>query len=137
MIHRIDVTIRTPVNPTEVTDRVVSAVRALFPSAEIDVRDGEVVATAHSLAELTDQFRRREILDAARAELLANRTPDGFRFRLKKQPAFVGVASFAVGKPGELGEIDVDVRVLEPDVETVIDHVAPPSDAVGDERSAA
>jgi predicted RNA binding protein with dsRBD fold (UPF0201 family) len=47
---------------------------------------------------------------------------------LKKQAAFEGVVNFAVGEPDELGEIDVEVRVREPDVESFVDYVAPETD---------
>jgi hypothetical protein len=33
-----------------------------------------------------------------------------------------------VGESDELGEIDVDVRVREPDVEAFVDYVAPETD---------
>jgi predicted RNA binding protein with dsRBD fold (UPF0201 family) len=38
------------------------------------------------------------------------------------------VVSFAVGNPSELGDIHVRVRVEEPDAESYIDHVAPPTE---------
>ena len=57
-----------------------------------------------------------------------NTTDEGFSFALKKQAAFEGVVNFAVGEPDELGEIDVTVRVREPDVESFVDYVAPETD---------
>lgn len=128
MIHQIEVTATAPVEPTEVTDRVVDAIETILPNAEIERTEDAIVARAHSLGTLSDHLRRREILDTARRVFYENRGRDGFSFTLKKQPAFVGVVTFAVGEPSELGEIDVDVRVLEPDVDAVIDHVAPPTE---------
>lgn len=128
MIHRIEVTATTPVNPTEVTDRVIEAVRTILPNAAIETTDTGVIATGHSLGTFSEHLHRREILDTARSVFFENQREDGFSYTLKKQPAFVGVITFAVGEPSELGEIDVDVRVMEPDVATVIDHVAPPTE---------
>lgn len=128
MIHRIEVTIDAPIEPTEVPGRVVDAVQNIFPTAELEVFDDRVEGTTHSLSKLSELLHRREILDTARSEFFANRRPNGFSFTLKKQPAFEGVVTFAVGEPGELGEIAVDVRVIEPEVDAVIDHVAPPTE---------
>ena len=128
MIHRIEVTASAAVQPTEVTDRVVDAIETVVPNAEIERTDDGIIARSHSLGTLSEHLRRREILDTARTVFYENRGREGFSFTLKKQPAFVGVVTFAVGEPSELGEIDVDVRVLEPDVDAVIDHVAPPTE---------
>lgn len=127
MIYRIEVRIRTPIHDTELPDRVATAVGNVFPNAEIEINDDELVATTHSLDQLSELLHRREILDTARSEFHHNQRPDGFSFTIKKQPAVEGIVTFAVGEPSELGEIDVDVRVMEPDVEAVIDHVAPPT----------
>lgn len=128
MIQQIEVTVRTPLNPTEVTDRVVQAILNVFPTAEIEVHDDQVVGTAHSLARLSELLHQREILDTARTVFHDNLRPNGFSFSIKKQPAHEGVVTFAVGEPGELGEIDVDVRVIEPTPEAVIDEIAPPTE---------
>lgn len=128
MIHQIEARIFTPVKETEVTDRVVDAVHNVFPTAELRRTDEGLAGETHSLAELSEHLHRREILDTARSEFYENRRRDGFTFTLKKQAAFVGVVTFAVGEPSELGEIDVDVHVIEPDIDSVIDHVAPPTE---------
>jgi predicted RNA binding protein with dsRBD fold (UPF0201 family) len=125
MIYSVDVQITAPVNDTEVTDRVADAIRNLFPDAEIEERPGELLAETHSLETLSEALHRQEILDAARKVCLENRQGDTFSFDLKKQPAFEGVVTFAVGNPSELGDLHVRVRVEEPSVEEYIDHVAP------------
>lgn len=128
MIQQIEVTIETPHNPTEVSDRLVRAITTIFPTADVEVREDAVVGTAHSLSRLSELLHRREILDTARSEFFRDLRPNGFSFTIKKQPATEGVVTFAVGEPGELGEIDVDVRVIEPTPEAVIDDVAPPTE---------
>ena len=128
MIQRIHVHAETPCNPTEKTDRVVTALTNLFPTAEITIHESSIEATAHSLETLSELLHQREILDTARSEFFANQRPDGFRFQIKKQPAVEGIVTFAVGEPSELGEITVDVTVEEPSVAELIDHIAPPTE---------
>lgn len=155
MIYSVDVTIRAPVHPTEVTERVVDAVQYLFPNATIDDRPrrsdadedeaedenapsgGEIVAETHSLDHLSELFHEQAILDTARATFLDDLESEGsgehaqndtFEFRLKKQAAFEGTINFSVGSPDELGDIHVTVSVRDPDPETYIHHIAPPTE---------
>lgn len=138
MIYSVDVTITVAVQPTEVTDRVVETVSNLFPDATIEQRPtpsdtepetpGEIVATTHSLERLSELFHRQSILDTARAAMLDGVDGNTFEFRLKKQAAFEGVVNFAVGSPDELGDIHVTATVTEPDPETYIRYVAPPTE---------
>jgi predicted RNA binding protein with dsRBD fold (UPF0201 family) len=128
VIHRIDVRVVAPVRNTEVTDRVVDAVCNLFPDAEVDEEPGRIVAEAHSMSTFSERLHEQEILDTARREFFSRADGEGFAFALKKQAAFEGVVNFAVGSPDELGDIEVQVTVHEPDVETVVDHVAPPTE---------
>jgi len=128
VIYSVDVRIEAPVNDTEVTDRVADAIRNVFPDAEPVHENGMLVAEAHELDAFSDVLHEQEILDTARRVFLQNSTDEGFDFSLKKQAAFEGVVNFTVGEPDELGEIDVAVRVREPDVEAFIDYVAPETD---------
>ncbi len=128
MIYSVDVRIVAPVNDTEVTDRVSDAVTNVFPDAEPVYEERRLVAEAHTLDAFSDVLHEQEILDTARRVFRSNATEEGFTFALKKQAAFEGVVNFAVGEPDELGEIDVEVQVREPDVESFIDYVAPETD---------
>jgi predicted RNA binding protein with dsRBD fold (UPF0201 family) len=126
-IYSVDVRVETPVNDTEVTDRVVDAVAALFPEVDVQTEPGQVVAETHSLERFSDRLHDQEILDTARREFQDGTHEDGFTFSLKKQAAHEGVVNFAVGEPDELGDIDVEVTVREPSVGEYVDHVAPPT----------
>ncbi|HET7323707.1 MAG TPA: RNA-binding domain-containing protein [Halococcus sp.] len=128
MIYRVDIEITAPVYDTEVTDRVVAAIKNLFPAVDIERAPGEVRAESHSLDHFSDLLHRQEILDSARGEFFGNQHGEVFSFELKKQAAFEGVVNFAVGDPSELGDIHVRVRVHEPSVEEYIDHIAPPTE---------
>ena len=127
LVYRIDVVITAPVNPTEVTDRVIDAVRNIFPSSTIEHDEDTVIAESHNLDQFSELIHRRSILDTARSELFEGRQGSTLRFSLKKQAAYQGVVNFAVGAPSELGDITVEITVHEPDVETFIDHIAPPT----------
>jgi hypothetical protein len=128
MIYRIDVRVIAPVRDTEVTDRVTDAVRNLFPNAEIREEPGRLVAEAHSMDAFSERLHEQEILDTARREFFRRADDEGFAFALKKQAAFKGVINFAVGNPDELGDIEVQVTVHDPEVEAFVDHVAPPTE---------
>jgi len=128
MIHRIDVQVTTPLNPTEVKARVEDAITNLFPTAEVEERHGELVAEAHSMDRFGERLREQNIVDAARDVLRRGTEGDTVAFDLKKQAAFEGVVNFAVGNPDELGDLHVRVRVEEPDAETFVDHLAPRSE---------
>jgi len=127
-VYRIDVEVTAPVHDTEVTDRVADAITNVFPNADVESRPGELVATTHTLDRLAERLREQEILDTARRQLLENRRGDTVTFRLKKQAALEGVVNFAVGDPAELGDLHVSVRVHEPDVETFVESLAPPTE---------
>ncbi|WP_144904862.1 RNA-binding domain-containing protein [Halobellus captivus] len=128
MIYRVEAQIVVPVRDTEVTDRVEDAVRNLFPNVDFEHRPGELVGETHSLERFSERLHQQAILETARTEFFKRVDDEGFSFALKKQAAFKGVINFAVGNPDELGDIQVHVTVTEPDVESYIDHVAPPTE---------
>jgi predicted RNA binding protein with dsRBD fold (UPF0201 family) len=128
MIYSVDVQITAPVNPTEVTDRVADAIENLFPEAEISSQPGELLATSHSMEHFSERLHEQAILDSARGAFFSNQQGNTFSFGVKKQAAFEGVVNFAVGDGSELGDIHVRVTVQEPDVESFIDHIAPPTE---------
>jgi predicted RNA binding protein with dsRBD fold (UPF0201 family) len=128
VIYRIDTRIVAPVNDTEVTDRVEDAVQNLFPDVEFEHTEGQLVGETHSLERFSERLHEQEILDTARREFFKHADDGVFSFSLKKQAAFKGVINFSVGNPDELGDIEVKVTVHKPDVETYIDHVAPPTE---------
>jgi predicted RNA binding protein with dsRBD fold (UPF0201 family) len=133
MIHSIDVEITTPLYPTEVRDRVEDAIHELFPGADIEERDGELIAKTHSLKRFGERLAEQNIVPTARKVLVRGLEGDTFGFALKKAAAFEGVVNFAVGNPDELGDLHVSVRVEEPDAEAFIDYLAPPEDGEGGE----
>ncbi|MFC7176420.1 RNA-binding domain-containing protein [Halosegnis marinus] len=128
MIYSVDVEIRTPVRETELPDRVERAVANVFPGADLEHADGELRGEAHGLEGFSELLREQAILDTARGAFFGGREGNTTTFALKKAAAFQGVVNFAVGSPGELGDIEVTVVVHDPDFESYVDHVAPPTE---------
>ena len=125
VLYSIDVEVTAPVYDTEISDRVADAMVELFPGADPEYRHGELTATVHNLDHFSERLHQQAILDTARDIFFDNLDGDRFSFRVKKQAAVEGVVNFVVDEPGELGSIAVRVKVEEPTVEAVIDHVAP------------
>jgi predicted RNA binding protein with dsRBD fold (UPF0201 family) len=128
VIYSIDVEITAPLKATEVTGRVADAIENLFPEAEIESRPGELLATTRSMEGFSERLHEQAILDTARGAFFSNQDGNTFSFDLKKQAAFGGTINFAVGEENELGDLHVRVTVEEPDVESFIDHIAPPTE---------
>jgi predicted RNA binding protein with dsRBD fold (UPF0201 family) len=128
MIYSVDVQITAPVQDTEVSDRVVDAITNLFPEADVESHPGELLATCHTMDHFSERLHEQAILDTARGQFFATLDGDTFSFDLKKQAAFRDVVNFAVGNESELGDIHVRVKVTDPDAETFIDHIAPPTE---------
>lgn len=116
------VTIRAPLFPTESEEKVVKALKKLFPHVEFHVegegRFREIVGTcecATCLENLRLLLRRQRILDSARSYIYRGREAGIVRFYLNKQAAYVGKVSFCSYEFGEspLGAIVVVVEVGE------------------------
>lgn len=123
MIYRVDIEIVAPVMPTEDSQRVISAVETVFPSAEFEEGTGEVVATAHSLDRFVELLETQRIVETARTRLLDAIDGDSIVFTLKKQAALAGVVNFGLDAPDELGDIAVRIRVDQPDAKRLVESL--------------
>ncbi|HYR81225.1 MAG TPA: RNA-binding domain-containing protein [Thermoplasmata archaeon] len=117
-MHRVRV--ETPIHPTENPDKVMTALRSLFPDLRVESREGRIIGTTENLDRLRELIRNQRIRDTARRQLLAGRRGDRTAVSLSKQAAFVGVVNFAVSSP--LGDITVEIE--SDDLEAAIDYVA-------------
>lgn len=124
------VRVTAEVHPTEDPDRVARAVRNLFPDAEVQLKDDELVAEASDLTRLRDLIEDQEIQDTARTQLLHSRQGDRLVFTLSKQPAYAGAVNFAVDR-SPLGDLEVVVEA--DDVDVLVDRVAPATEVVEEE----
>ena len=116
------VTITCPVNPSEDPEKVLAAVKAVFPDADLELGENGYEGTASSLDGFGRLIRRQKILDASRSILLKNMHGNRTHMSLNKQVATVGKVSFADRNP-VLGAIEVIVE--DDDIELLIDRIAP------------
>lgn len=125
--YRATASVRAPVYPTEVPERVADAVRTLVPEADVTTDDGTVSGSTHRLDGLAERIQRREIGDAVRDRCHDSLDGDTFELRLRKGPATVDTLNLAVDD-AELGDIAIRVTVEDPDPETLIDAMTRPTD---------
>lgn len=122
-----NVAITAPVNPTEDPQKVVQAIRQIFPDAEIEQSDDQVHATTASLDTLLRKASEERVLDAARGALWRGRKKTNMTvFEVNKQAAYVGRVNFnEVSHP--LGDLEVTVEI--DDLDALLDKIAPPTRA--------
>lgn len=126
---KVTVKVSAPVYPTEIEEKVKTAITGLFP-VEPDIWEfgiphiyGE--GDLESLRLLHHRLREEQILDTARNILLAGISGSTTQFRLNKQVAFMGKVNFPAGEES-LGSIYVEITAenLE-DLLMLIDWLAP------------
>jgi len=117
-VHRVRV--ETPVHPTENPEKVMTALRNLFPDLRVEFAEGRIVGTTQNLDRLRELIRTQRIRDTAKRQLLAGRRGNRTTVSLSKQAAFVGVVNFAASSP--LGDIVVEIE--SDDLEAAIGYVA-------------
>lgn len=123
-IAQVEIEIETEVNPTEDVDRVVEAVKNLFPDAEVEVVEQKLVAKARNLERFRELLRRQRILDTARTEMKRGLSGKEIRILLNKQTAVVSRINF-VEEDAVLGPITVRFRLNWVSPERFMDYVAP------------
>jgi predicted RNA binding protein with dsRBD fold (UPF0201 family) len=110
------VRVRTPLYPTEDATAVRRAVAAVLPRVGLEHGEGCLEGAAEgpvALARLRRRLREMQVRDAARAKMARGIEGGAVTFRLNKQAATVGIASFATdGAP--LGDIEVRVEGARP-----------------------
>ncbi len=117
----VEVRLSARCHKTEDRSKVVAAMNLLFPDAVFEGED-PVVAHSRSLERFSEQLRRQRIRDAARAVLRKGLSGSSTHFTLNKQVATVGKISFSQ-ESHPLG--DIEVVFEDPDVEGLIDRIAP------------
>jgi predicted RNA binding protein with dsRBD fold (UPF0201 family) len=113
---------KTKVYPTEDLEKVKQALLNIFPGADLQEAEGELVAVTEDLGHFMEQVRRQRILDATRAVLIHAIHGSSTQLHLNKQVAFVGKITVVEGKP-PLG--DIDVTFEDDDIQALIDRMTP------------
>ncbi len=108
--------VRTPLRPTEVEERVVSAVGRFFPDGEATIVGQEVMLTSSDPHPLRERIWELRIIDTFRGQFLHGVARDhaSARFSLSKQAASQGKISFPP-TPHGLGDLKVRVVIEDGD----------------------
>jgi hypothetical protein len=126
--------VETPLNPTEDSEKVLRAIRNLFPNCtpaivRIDERHARLegsIARLEDLDNLRTLLRQQVIRDAARKLLFKSISGSIIVAHLNKQAAFAGRASFCERyDESPLGPITLTITTENP--EQLIDWLAPSS----------
>ncbi len=117
-MHRVRV--ETPIQLTENPEKVIRALRNLFPDLRIESTEHRIIGTTENLDRLRELIRNQRIRDTARRQLVAGRRENRTTVSLSKQAAFVGVVNFAASSP--LGDIAVEIE--SDDLDAAIDYIA-------------
>jgi predicted RNA binding protein with dsRBD fold (UPF0201 family) len=113
-----EVLIECRVNPSEDAEKVVAAIRNIFPDAVLDAEGERVSGRALDTVTFSEMVRKQRIRDAARAHMMKSvRSKGWIEFYLNKQAAFVGAVNF-VREDVILGGIRV--RILSTEPETMV-----------------
>lgn len=117
--------VEAEVRPTEDREKVIAAVRKIFPTIEIGQAVGSVSGESFdvaSLSRLHQLLRQQAILDSARSAMRKRMRDNTTQIMLSKQVASVGRVNFTDGE-SPLGPIVVTLEA--PDIENLIDYLAP------------
>ena len=125
----LKLTVTALVNPTEIRERVETAIMNIFP-IQLELQDfGIPSLTGHGGIEDLRKFHRllreERILDTARRIMLSRIEGETLNFRLSKQIAFIGKVNFPPVEES-LGSIHVEISTEnQDDLRRVIDWLAP------------
>lgn len=117
--------VEAEVRPTEDREKVIAAVKKIFPTIEIGQAVGSVSGESSdvaSLSRLHQLIRQQAILDSARSAMRKRIRDNTTQIMLNKQVASVGRVNFTDGE-SPLGPIVVTLEA--PDIENLIDYLAP------------
>jgi len=107
------IVIRADIKPTENLDKVKQAIRNLFPDAQINMQNTNLVAHSNTLEQFRELLKRQRIRDSARSLLLKGCRENILFFKLNKQAAYLNKINFAV-VDHPLGEITVHITCDNP-----------------------
>ncbi|MEM2727180.1 MAG: AAA family ATPase [Archaeoglobaceae archaeon] len=120
----VEVEIETLVHPTEEEEKVINAIKNLFPDAKIKIENGKLIAIARDLNTFRELLRRHKILDTARAELIRNRRGNEVTVYLNKQTATVSRVNFCE-EDAVLSPLRITFRLLGISFQKFLDYLAP------------
>lgn len=120
----VEVEIETFLHPTEEEEKVVKAIRNLFPDARIEIENNKVFAVARDLKHFKELLKKQRISDTARSELLRGRKGNEIVVFLNKQTATVSRINFC-DKEVALSPLKVTFRLIKVPFQRFLDYLAP------------
>jgi len=120
----VEVEIETTINPTEEEEKVIKAVKNLFPDAKIRIEGSKLYAIARDLHTLRELLRKQKILDTARTEFLRNRMGNEITVCFNKQTATVSRINFCE-EDAVLSPLRVTFRLFGVSFQKFLDFIAP------------
>ncbi len=120
--------VKARVYPTENSEKVMKAIKNIFPDLRLEVETLEDYSlvkgdaeTREALEELHSKLRKERILDTARSILLASRQGNEVSFQINKQAAFANRLNLSA--ESSLGAIEVEIE--DEEIEELINWLAP------------
>lgn len=123
--NTVEVLIETRIHPTESEEKVIKAIKNIFPDAELSVdEEGKVVGKTNSLSKFRELLRLQRILDTARTEILRGKRGNEVTLYLNKQTATVARINFAE-EDAVLSPIKVTIKLNNVPFQRLLDYLAP------------
>lgn len=122
----VQVTVSTPIRPTEDPSRVERAAKRFFPDLEGGIAGGSWTGTGHDLRPLRSRIWELRIIDTFRGQFLHGAPAmeaRATRLHLSKQAALAGKVSFPP-TPHALGDLEVVVELEASDPWRTIEQLA-------------
>ncbi len=124
----VEVEVETKIHPTEDEDKVLKAIKNLFPDSEIEIVEGDeyakVYAKARDLRKFKELIKRQRISDTARSELLKGRRDGEIRVYVNKQAATVSRVNFC-DENAVLTPLIITFRLHNISFSKFLDYLAP------------
>ncbi len=124
LTRNVEVEIETEVHPTESEEKVVKAIRNLFPDAEIMIENGRLRGKARNIERFRELLRRQRILDTARGEFMKGRSGNEVTVYLNKQTATVSRINFCE-PDAVLSPLKITFRLNNIPFQRFLDYIAP------------
>ncbi len=124
LTRNVEVEIETEVHPTESEEKVVKAIRNLFPDAEIMIENGRLRGKARNIERFRELLRRQRILDTARGEFMKGRSGNEVIVYLNKQTATVSRINFCE-PDAVLSPLKITFRLNNIPFQRFLDYIAP------------
>jgi hypothetical protein len=122
----MELTVKTELNRTESRDKVLKALRNVFPAMAFEETKGQLAGESDdrkALDAFKEHLERLQVRDSARAFMLANMEEGQLKFGISKQAAYAGRISF-VDFPVALGPIEIEITGKDQELEELVDWLA-------------